>query len=617
LPRSVEIPLLLLVCGALFLSGMDRFDFIKTEGLRAVVVKEMLEQPGLSMPSVHHRPQLKKPPLYAWTTTLLARAVDRFDQRIARLPSAAAGTLLILLLYLAGERGLGRGAGLIAAAFGLTNVTVVDYAKRAELDMGFALLTTVSILLAYGAHRSQSSDTHTDSVLRPNQSRPATGRTNAEQDCTAPDNRRLGAGWWWIGCYLTATLASLWKGPHSLIFLWVTLATHSWRKRRWRWVLTPGHIAGMVLCLGILVGWTITLSAHAGAGNVGKTAGIELVSRLLPLSLGDLASILYALPVMGVVLLPASLFMVVSLRSGPVYTAGGAPASRSLRDLWHFCAGRAGRWWAALAAHPFQEYLLYWLIPNMLWSAFVPAKAPRYWLPMFPPAFLLAAAILLNHRTTTEAGSADCRVGRCPPAGGRDHLELAWRGLSAFFGITGCAVLLCAGVVALKPDLSIGGAALRPAWAWAAFGLGWAAAAVIALQRRAGPATTRRCLGLLVVVLAAQPVLTHVWWPIRARDDSQRGPAAQIDAIVPAGQPVFVLGRHEIPDVEFYSRRFFQWLDEPNEARAHTSAPRTYYMLRKGDLAAEVSSRGFDYETCLDFLYADTPIALIRIDLAP
>ena len=86
LSRTVEVVFLLSVCGVLFFLGAGRFDFIKTEGLRAIVVAEMLEQPGISMPSVHHRAYLKKPPLYAWCTTLLAQAAGRFDKQIARRP---------------------------------------------------------------------------------------------------------------------------------------------------------------------------------------------------------------------------------------------------------------------------------------------------------------------------------------------------------------------------------------------------------------------------------------------------------------------------------------------------------------------------------------------------
>lgn len=64
--RGLEVLILLAVCGAAFFTGLGRHDYVKTEGLRAVVVEEMLERDGLSMPTVHGEPYLKKPPLYAW-----------------------------------------------------------------------------------------------------------------------------------------------------------------------------------------------------------------------------------------------------------------------------------------------------------------------------------------------------------------------------------------------------------------------------------------------------------------------------------------------------------------------------------------------------------------------
>jgi 4-amino-4-deoxy-L-arabinose transferase-like glycosyltransferase len=111
LNRVVEILVLLLVCYLVFFSGLGRYDYINTESLRAVVVDEMLDREGLSMPTVHEAPYLKKPPLYAWTTTLIARAAGEFNEEIARLPSAVCGTLFVLLLYGLGEAWIGCGGG--------------------------------------------------------------------------------------------------------------------------------------------------------------------------------------------------------------------------------------------------------------------------------------------------------------------------------------------------------------------------------------------------------------------------------------------------------------------------------------------------------------------------
>lgn len=591
LARSIEIVFLLLVCGGLFFVGLGRFDLVKTEGLRAIVVAEMLEplpgaesqrgaeRWGISMPSVHHRPQLKKPPAYAWCTTALARAVGHLDEQIARLPSALAATALVLLLYGVAEARLGRGAGLAAAALAIANPTLIDYAMRAELDMGFTFLTTVSILLAYpGVYRSR-------------QPGPPAQAATTGVVC-------------WMGCYLAATAAALWKGPHSLIFLWVLLLAYGWRKRAWRWLGHPGQVCGLILSLGVLIGWTLTLSGHAGGGSVARMAGIELVSRLIPLNLEDLLSILYAVPMMAVVALPASLLVIASFRSGVVYEAADRPSTRSVTALVRFCMARFRRWWAALAADRFVEFLLFWIFANLVWTVIVPAKAPRYWLPLFPPVFLLAAHVLRRRMTGAV------------PAAGQRHLDVTWRCIYGVIGAGGFLALAVVILFAIVPGARPHALRSAPTWPWLVMGSGWLAVAVMGLWRRVGWATTGRCLGLVVAVLAFRPVLSEIWWPIRAASDSQRASAAQIDRIVPPGEPVFVLGPHEFPDVAFYSRRRFQWIDEPGEARAYAGAPVAHCLLRTEDLDEWVTEKGSQYTPEFVFVRADKPVTLIRVDLA-
>ena len=567
LARVVEAVFLLLVCVVLFFLGQGRFDFIKTEGLRAVVVAEMLEEPGLAMPTVHHRPYTKKPPLYAWCTAALARSAGRFDEQIARIPSAVAGTLLILLLYGVGEACIGRGAGLGAAALALANPTMVDYSMRAELDMGFALLTTVALLLAYAALRRVGAT----AVL-----------------C-------------WMGCYLAATLAALWKAPHSLIFLWAPLLAYGWRKRDWRWLRHPAQVAGLLLSLGVLASWALILSSFAGDRTVAETAAIELVSRLVPLSGGDLLSILYAVPMMAVIVLPASLLVIASFRSGVIDDLADKPADRSIGAIARFCVGRFGRWWRAVARDPFAEFLLFWTFANLAWCAIVPAKAPRYWLPMFVPVILLAACVLRRRL-----------VGRMPEAG-RRHLDVTWRWIYGVLGVVGVAALAVAVTVVVRPGLTVGGTALGSAWPWLVLGTGWTLVALASFIRPRACPTIGRCVGLMVVVLAAKPALAEVWWPARVQSASQRANAAAIDQRVPPDQPVFVLGRHELPDVEFYSRRRFEFA-KPGDA-VWTSAWRpAFFLLRTEDLDDCVTARGLNYQLELEFERADRRISLIRID---
>jgi hypothetical protein len=245
---------------------------------------------------------------------------------------------------------------------------------------------------------------------------------------------------------------------------------------------------------------------------------------------------------------------------------------------------------------------LFWTFANLAWCAIVPAKAPRYWLPMFVPVILLAACVLRRRL-----------AGRMPEAG-RRHLDVTWRWIYGVLGVVGVAALAVAVTVVVRPGLTVGGTALGSAWPWLVLGTGWTLVALASFIRPRACPTIGRCVGLMVVVLAAKPALAEVWWPARVQSASQRANAAAIDQRVPPDQPVFVLGRHELPDVEFYSRRRFEWLAKPGDA-VWTSAWRpAFFLLRTEDLDDCVTARGLDYQLELEFERADRRISLIRID---
>ncbi|MCP4592294.1 MAG: hypothetical protein GY842_16295 [bacterium] len=556
---ALELSVLAAVCAGVFFVGLNRFDFIKTEGLRAIVVTEMLERPGLTMPTVHEAPYLKKPPLYAWTTTLVARAVGRFDEGIARIPAAVGATLFLLALYLAGELWIGRRAGLAAACLGAFNVTVIDYGMRAELDMGFALLSTLTNLLAWPALRSR-------------------GARSAV---------------WWLAVYAAATAASFWKGPHALIFLWLMLLAWGVVKRDWRWLRNPGHLAGLVVCLGLLLWWTSSLSAFSGGNTVARAAGRELVSRLIPYKPAAMASVLWYGPAIAVMTLPASLFVIAGLRRG---VTGVAEGGLSTRGSVRTCLGR---WWAYLTADPFAEFLMCWLVPNLVFDIVAPAKAPRYALAHFGPVFLLAGWVLYRvERSRSLAGS----VGK---------VELAWRGVYSVLGVAGAAALVMAALAVFLPDT--GAAYLAPATIvpWLTAGLAAGGAAALEFLGPASSKHPRRLIGLLIVLCALKPVLLTVVWPLRVQSDSMRAVAARIDQIVPDGKVITVLGRHELPDVDFYSRRRFQFLREVTGPSQIRSEGARFCLARENELLELGLIEGFS--TLWRFERADRQLVLIDV----
>ncbi len=521
--RLLEILLLLVVCYLAFFTTLKRHDYIKTEALRAIVVDEMLERDGLTMPTVHHTPYLKKPPLYAWITTLLARQAGGLDEQLARLPSAVCGTLFVLLMYLLGERWIGRDGGLTAGAFALLSPTIADYAVRAELDLPFSFFCAVNMALTLTALRA----------------------------------RGVVAGLCWLLAYAAALTASMWKGPHVLIFMWLTLLAYGGLTRSWRFLKSPAQWIGLAATLGVLVWWTAALSAFAGPSTVGRSAALELLVRLVPHKAGHLVEFVTFLPMLVIITLPASAFMLLGFRRDVRTSCGlaAAPATAAT-GVWPTLRN----WWRAHWAQEHTRMMVLWLVPSLAFMLWAPAKAPRYSIPLFPPIFLLAALVAVRLNPVTDST--------------RRHVDRVWR---VFFGALAAAgifglVRMIAGFFGL--NFGLGDAdAWRP---WAFLAVGGLIPLTVDLVYRGRRMLRARLIVTLAAILGLQPVLHDVWWPLRVRHDTQRPAAEQIDETVPAGTRLFVLGDHEYHDTAIYAATPLKFAASLDDALAQAGGERAY-----------------------------------------
>lgn len=90
-------------------------------------------------------PYTQKPPLYFWLAALAGTPGGRVSEAAARLPSAAAGVLLVGLTLALGRRLLGAPAALLGAALLLTGFELADNARRVQLDVLLALCETLAL----------------------------------------------------------------------------------------------------------------------------------------------------------------------------------------------------------------------------------------------------------------------------------------------------------------------------------------------------------------------------------------------------------------------------------------------------------------------------------------
>ncbi len=545
--RFIEVSILAIVCFLVFFVNLDKHQYIKTEALRAVVVEEMLDRDGLTMPTIHTVPYLKKPPLYAWTTTELARVLGTFDEQIARLPSAFSGTMFVFLMYLLGETWVGRRAGFAAAVFTLLNPTIIDYGVRAELDLPFSLLCTAGIGLTLGALRASGG-----------------------KSCV-----------FWFIAYLLALAAAMWKGPHSLIFMWLTMLGYGKLTGNWRFLKNPVQWICLASVLGILTWWATALSDFAGPSIVGRTAGIELFVRLAPHKGEHFLSILTFLPMLVIITLPASAFALLSFRPDVRTTCGLAVACDSDNNKpvggtkTAKLKAHLSDWWMAIKSNPLGLVLLSWLIPNLIFMAIAPAKSPRYTIPIFAPMILLGTWML----TLVE------NAGKSSPI--HIHSQRIWRVFFRFLAAVGGAgaVRLFVGLAGI--DTKIG--ELDCYWPWILLAVGGIIPFVIDATKPGGRSLNTRLILILVFLIMLQPALHKVWWPVRVESASQQLFCDKVAELVPEGETIYVVGVHEYPDNQIYSHRHIVTVNSLEEALEKSGTGKAYAIVRVKELAKEFS----------------------------
>ncbi|MAT16330.1 MAG: hypothetical protein CMJ46_13795 [Planctomyces sp.] len=127
------------------LSGYRTFS--SHEGFAVVPAQEMLESGNYVVPYYAGIPRLKKPPLVYWVLSGSATLFGDLNEFTARMPQVLSALLLAALSYRWGKEWYGQNVGLAAALVQLTSVYVLDFGRKAEIDMTLCLLTTAAMYL--------------------------------------------------------------------------------------------------------------------------------------------------------------------------------------------------------------------------------------------------------------------------------------------------------------------------------------------------------------------------------------------------------------------------------------------------------------------------------------
>jgi 4-amino-4-deoxy-L-arabinose transferase-like glycosyltransferase len=264
--------LLLPFCGVLFFHGLNSGPLLKTEGLRALVAAEMLHGGDWLVPSLCGEPLLTKPPLGPVAVAAASWPIGEVRPWSARLPSAVAATLTVLLVYALFRRALGEWAGLTAALILPASVLWLDRAPSADLDMLQVAWVTAAIVCLYCAVEDAERDkTH---PLTHDPTPPKRGRGEEEK---RPGRQFL---WWTLALLAVAGgFLTKWTAP---AFFYLTAVPLLWWRRRLSLLWKPPHLIAVALAASICLGWAALAIHRAGWDTFRDTVGGEAMSKLVP-----------------------------------------------------------------------------------------------------------------------------------------------------------------------------------------------------------------------------------------------------------------------------------------------------------------------------------------------
>src|SRR5580765_5210547 len=163
-PRAVNVDrrhlALLLAAGlVLFFWRLCSHDLCPPDEPRfALVAKEMWTRGDYSVLSLNNHLYTDKPPLFFWAINGFGRILGGIDEWAARLPSAVATVLAMLLIERLGSRLYDRKTGLLAAMVFATSLQILERGRWASIDMTLNLFVLSAVALLWLARAAREGD---------------------------------------------------------------------------------------------------------------------------------------------------------------------------------------------------------------------------------------------------------------------------------------------------------------------------------------------------------------------------------------------------------------------------------------------------------------------------
>lgn len=361
--NSLNLLLVLGLCSFLFFHGLSAGDFYRTEGLRALIAQEFLRSGDWIVPRLYGQPHLTKPPGMYAAIALGSWPAGTVCEWTARLPSAAAATLAVVLFSGYFRRQLGSLAGLVAAVVLPMSILWLTYTPSAEIDMLQVAWVTAAILcflraLEIAEACPPTAWVHVSALSC--QLKPIAPHHGSKVECL-----------WWLAALLCVAGGFLtkWTAP---AFFYGTVVPLLWWRRRLRLLVRWPHLVSVSLAASLCLAWIGAVVALAGWSTFADTVSREALLRLLP---GEhrpypWSKLLTHPLLLLATTLPWSAVALVALWPG--FAQLFDPRGQRLLQALH-C----------------------WVWPNLFFWSVVPERAVRHSFPLFPGLAGLATLVWL------------------------------------------------------------------------------------------------------------------------------------------------------------------------------------------------------------------------------
>ncbi|MBW2396338.1 MAG: glycosyltransferase family 39 protein [Deltaproteobacteria bacterium] len=309
---------------------------------------------GLVVMHLNGEVYTQKPPLYFWMAAALGAPFGHVSEGLARLPSALAGILCVVLTLLLGSRLFGSAAGVLGAAILLTVYEFGHLGRRVQLDILLAACELAALLAFWWVDRG------------------------------------LGKRRRWVALlHLALGLGVLTKGPVGFLLPVLTIVAFLGWEGRLRDLGRLFPPWALLLSLGPGLLWIAAATSLAPSGFADQAVGTNLFGRFFQ-GTSHARPFYYFLFQFPIEFLPWTLVWpgVYWVGRHRVFAPKGDPEERS-RRAWRF--------------------LLAWVGASLVFFSISSGKRGLYMVPAFPAAALLCADTCIRGlagRTTLPRGGS-------------------------------------------------------------------------------------------------------------------------------------------------------------------------------------------------------------------